>query len=97
MRNTHLLGGQAANATKATMPCHIWMHEVEAAAIAAGVSGDWLRESEQRARMNRYQSAGEPVWMAADSMIQFWQGRQAAAKDDSESLRRILRDAVRRA
>jgi hypothetical protein len=47
-------------------------------------------------RMNTAWACGEPVWMTADAMIQFWQGSQLASKDDSESSRRILRDAIRR-
>lgn len=96
MRNAQTFGGQAAFGTKATMTALIWLSEVENAAIASGVSGDWLRETQQRKRMNMYHSAGEAVWMAADAMVQFWLGAQMAAKDDSASLRRIVRDAIRR-
>lgn len=89
MRNQQLLGGHAALATSATMPSHLWFCAVEDAVIALGVSGDWLRETTQRARLNRYHSAGEPVWMAADSMLWFWRGRQLAALADQDGLAHI--------
>lgn len=89
MRNAQRLGGHAAPGTNRTMPSHIWLSEVENAVIALGVSGEWLREPQQRQRMNRYHSAGEPVWMAADSMLAFWRGRQLATVQDQDGLAHI--------
>jgi hypothetical protein len=96
MNNALTLGDHAAKATRETMPCHIWMCSVEDAVIALGVSGDWLREPRQRERMNRAHSAGEPVWMAADAILQFWTGEQRAKRVDDDGMGHI-RAAARRA
>ena len=76
------------------MPTHIWMDAVTAAVMPFGVMAEWLREPTQRARMNRFHSAGEPVWMAAESMIEFWRGEQRAAREDADGFG-VMRAAIR--
>jgi hypothetical protein len=53
--------------TKETMPSHIWMDEVELAAIARGARIEVVRE--MRAMLWRWYQAGEPVWMAVDCIV----------------------------
>lgn len=72
--------------TSATTPRHLWMDTVTTAAIALGIGPEWLRESQQRGRLNRYYSAGEPAWMAVDAIRQFWSGLQRAAIADQDGL-----------
>ena len=54
--------------TRETMPLHIFLHEVELAAIAKGADCETAREPEVRARLIRAYNAGEPVWMVADEL-----------------------------
>jgi hypothetical protein len=45
-------------------------------------------------RLDRMYHAGEPVWMAADAMIKFAQGKHLADRADRDSparLRRLMR------
>jgi hypothetical protein len=61
-----------------------------------GVRGEWLREPAQRGRFIRYYHAGEPAWMAADSIYQFWVGTQRAERESQDGfvfLRKAARDA----
>lgn len=51
-----------------TTPRHIWMHAVFE---LAGASMDDMETFCTRARLNRWYRAGEPVWMAADSLAKF--------------------------
>ena len=63
MTNTETI---AANSnTKATTPRHIWMAQVFA---LAQVSMDDAEAHCTRSRLNRWFNAGEPVWMAAESL-----------------------------
>jgi hypothetical protein len=57
------------SADRETCPCpfHIWQHEVELAAVGRGASPDAVREA-ARAYALRWYQAGEPVWMAAESL-----------------------------
>lgn len=52
--------------------------------IATKESYEWLRESVQRERLNRAYNNGEPAWMAADAMRQFWQGKLRADREDQD-------------
>lgn len=58
----------ARSATGATTPRHIWFYEVELALSRAGVSCEFLRDREQRARLARWYSAGEAAQQAANDM-----------------------------
>lgn len=78
------------------MPFIHWAHAIELAAIESGVSAEWLRAPRQRERLNRYYTAGEPAWMALDSMRQFWAGVLRAEREDADgftAIRRAARDA----
>lgn len=80
-----------SNTTNATCPRHIWIALVEDAAIARGVSAEWLREPLQRQRINRGYSEGEPVWMEADAVCIFWRGYQMAIVEQMDGLALIRR------
>jgi hypothetical protein len=79
----------AHNATGQTMNFLHWSHAIELAAIELGISAEWLREPQQRERLNRYHAAGEPAWMALDSMRQFWEGVQRARREDADGFSHI--------
>jgi hypothetical protein len=79
----------ARNATGQTMNFLHWAHAIELAAIELGVSAEWLREPKQRERLNRYYVAGEPAWMALDSIDQFWRGVQRASREDADGFGHI--------
>jgi hypothetical protein len=82
--------------TSATMPQHIWKHEVETAAIALGANAEWLRER-FGARMSIWYRAGETVQGAVD-MIEFTrkqEPREARGERDAEHLRSFLRKTSR--
>lgn len=51
--------------TSATTHCNIWMHEV---ITTAGVGVEDMERFCGRERVMRWFKAGEPVWMAADSL-----------------------------
>lgn len=95
------LGGQAALATRETMPSIIWHSEVRSAVIGAAKdkrdAAAMVLEPETRARLSRMCTAGEPVWMAAWAILQFADGRADAPRecDAVEDMRRALRRAVR--
>ena len=78
------LGGQAANATKDTMPWHIWYHEVTLAAIQAGADAAIVGEEDLQQRWNLQYRTGEPVWMAAHSLHTFAVGRAKGRRADRE-------------
>lgn len=80
-------------ATSQTMPYLHWVHAIELAAIELGVSAEWLREPQQRERLNRYYVAGEPAWMALDSIGRFWEGVQRARREDADGLNHIRQAA----
>jgi hypothetical protein len=71
------------------MPFIHWAHAIELAAIELGVSAEWLREPQQRERLNRYHHAGEPAWMALDSIARFWDGVQRARREDADGFGHI--------
>lgn len=62
------MGTERNQSTIETTPRHIWMHEVELAAIALGSNCELARDEHVRARLNRAYVAGEPVWMAAEEL-----------------------------
>lgn len=80
-------------ATAATTPYLIWVAAIEEVLTAHGVSGDWLRDAAQRGRFIRYYHAGEPAWMAADALYQFWLGVARAAREDADGLSSIRKAA----
>lgn len=71
--------------TKDTVPYHIWAHEVEAAAIKSGAEGRFVRaeRAENKGRMRRWYEAGEPIWMAADTLKAFAKGQKIAHNEGS--------------
>jgi len=84
-----------SDATRATCPRHIWIAYVEDAAMARGVSAEWLREPVQRQRINRAYSEGETVWMEADAVWMFWRGYQMAIVEQADGLALIRRAVTR--
>lgn len=87
--------------TNAMTPRHIWIDAVHVAVIAklgtalarVGDTGEWLRGERVAAYLSRAYSAGEPVWMAADAVVQMGKGAIRAAledRDTPESLRSAL-------
>jgi hypothetical protein len=88
-------GGEMATVTRSTAPFLIWREAVIGALVADGVTGEWLREAQQRERLSRAWSSGEPVWMAVDAMRQFWAGVARANREDADGFTH-LREAIRR-
>ena len=71
------MNSERNESTSATCPRHIWMHEVACEALSqlraryndnVSVYSNMLREPEMRARLNRWYTTGEPIWMAADGL-----------------------------
>lgn len=85
-------GGPWADATKRTTP---YLHWRDAVVGASGAPAEWTREPHQRGWLLRTYDAGEPVWMAADALVQFWRGQQRADREDRDGLA-VLRSAVAR-
>lgn len=81
------------DATESTCPRHFWMHAVSVELVRLGVSTEWLREVQQRNRLVRYYNAGEAAWMAVDTMVQFWRGKQRAEREDADGFAAIRRAA----
>jgi len=76
---------------RGTTPWHIWHHHLRCA--AHGVPSEvW---DAQRERIARWYAAGEPVWMAADSLRQFARGARIAAMESAD--RDVIRSAWRSA
>jgi hypothetical protein len=73
--------------TKETTPFHIWKDAVLTAAAATNAEAEPYRE-----RILRWYQAGEPAWMAGDSLKAFVRGARKAANepDDLRALRRVL-------
>lgn len=67
--------------TSETTPCHIWMAQVFA---LAQVSMDDAEAFCGRARIGGWYSAGEPVWMAADSLKVFVRDGKRHERNDRE-------------
>jgi hypothetical protein len=89
----NMMNASNAPATCATTPYLIWCSVIEEVLCGHGVSGDWLREPTQRGRMLRYYHAGEPAWMACDSLFQFWKGVARAAREDQDGMNHIRKAA----
>ena len=77
--------------TNETMPSHIWLHEVETAAIARGARAETLRE--MRPMLLRWYAAGEPVWMAVDGIVPAAKRRVLEERAEATDGRAALRAA----
>lgn len=53
-----------------TVPRHIWTHEVELTAARAvpGADSKFFKRPATRSMLQRWYNAGEPMWMAAESL-----------------------------
>src|SRR5690606_16525517 len=71
--------------TNETCPIHIWKHEVQVAALALGGDAETMRESDINEMVVRWYEAGEPVWMAADSLAFVSKQRAKANRAESEA------------
>jgi hypothetical protein len=67
MRITRTVGDEG---TSDTVPRHIWTHEVELTAARAVPNADpkVFKRPETRSMLMRWYNAGEPMWMAAESL-----------------------------
>jgi len=68
--------------TRETTPRHIWMAQVFE---LADVSMDDMERYCTRERLNRWCSAGEPVWMAANSLRQMVEGGKRHERIERET------------
>lgn len=77
------------DATVDTTPWHIWSDAVYA---IAGVSIEEGQKYATRERVQRMFQAGEPAWMAADTVFAFVEGGRKAARecDPRAELRQAL-------
>ncbi len=69
----------SGNGTKVTMPMHIWMHSVELTAIRHGASVAGVESA--HGKLVAWFNAGEPVWMAAGSLLQLARGFDRAKRE----------------
>lgn len=67
--------------TSATTPAHIWVHEV---VTLAAVSVEEMESYCGRDRVLMWYDAGEPVWMAADSLRHFVKSGKTHARAERE-------------
>jgi hypothetical protein len=87
-----------------TCPKHIWKHEVVISAIAQGADGVLCDEiantivGSGQKRLSLWYHAGEPVWMAAETLATMAKQRAIHARADREvsHLRSLVAAAVRR-
>lgn len=81
MRITRQVGDEG---TGDTVPRHIWTHEVELTASRAvpGIDPKFFKKPETRSRIMRWYNAGEPMWMAAESLAMI-------ASDEATEKRRV--------
>ncbi len=82
------------NATNETCPIHIWMHE---SVVDAGVSVEQADAAVTRERLIRWYNAGEPVWMAAQSikiMVNDMRVAARAAHDGRSAIRAAHRASM---
>lgn len=83
------------NATKDTCPLHIWKHE---AITDAGASVEQTEQAVTMDRLIRWYHAGEPVWMAAQSiriMVRDHQIGSRSAHDGRAAIRAAHRASTR--
>lgn len=70
-------------ATRETASLTHWKAMVwDAASPRWALDGDWFRGDRVNGYLGRAFAAGEPVWMAADAVVQMWQGELRARRDD---------------
>lgn len=65
--------------TNDTMPKHHWLHNVLA---EAGVTAEQAKTEAER--LTRWYNAGEPVWMAANGLREFFQDRAIHEREDRD-------------
>lgn len=66
-------------------PLHIWKHEVCLAAIGKGADAELVRDAEINAMVLRWYEAGEPVWMAAESLAFLVKQREKLKRAEAEA------------
>ena len=85
--------------TRATVPFHIWKHEVLVLLAGAGVSGAAIAHVSKLAnggsRLVLMANAGESIQMAADTLISMAKGYDKAVADDYVDDIEAIRRAVR--
>lgn len=76
-----------------TTPRHIWMHEVYVLAARHGAHPDTVRLFHDK--LHLWYRSGEPMWMAADSLIIASMAKAIALRAEAEDagLKRMLRKA----
>ena len=84
------------DATCETTTFLLWKSAVIGAAAKRGASAEFTQT--QAERLALWFRTGEPVWMAADSLLNFWRGAQLADRADAEveGLRRAVRRGLGR-
>jgi hypothetical protein len=81
--------------TNENTPSHIWIHNVETAAIAKGANAETLREL--RPMLLRWYAAGEPVDMAVQGIVPTAKRRLLEQRAEASDGRATLRAAYRAA
>lgn len=84
----------SGNGTKITMPMHIWMHSVELTALRHGASLAGIESA--HGKVVSWFNAGEPVWMAAGSLLQMARGFDRAQREQADGFA-YIRSAARTA
>lgn len=81
MRNPKLSPETGNPATIETCPLHIWKHEV---IVDSGMPAIDDRQWQQtmNSRLIMWYRAGEPVWMAAGSLLEFARGYKRAQAEE---------------
>lgn len=83
----------SGNGTKATMPARIWNYSVELTAIRHGASLVGIDAS--RHKLAPWFNAGEPVWMAADSLLQLARGYDRCQREHADGFSTLRKAASR--
>lgn len=68
--------------TRETQPRHLWRHDVELAAIRAGVTREFIDAHADR--VNAAYNAGEVAWMLADEIVFRFRRGAIEAQADTE-------------
>jgi hypothetical protein len=81
----------SGDGTKATMPMHIWLHSGELTALRNGASVAGVESA--HAKLVAWFNAGEPVWMAAGSLLELAKGYDRAQREQADGFTHVRRAA----
>jgi hypothetical protein len=77
----------SGDGTNRTMPLHIWLHSVILTAIRHGATNEGAESARQKAVF--YYTAGEPVWMAAQSVLELARGFERARRENADGFAQV--------